>query len=69
MKRTLLYQVDSDGVVRPVFSALVTPTSRRQVILPAYWVESVGVGLLVVGLFVLPSLLFSLCEFIFGGSK
>jgi hypothetical protein len=69
MKRTLLYSVDRDGVVHPVFSALVSSKSRQRVILPAHWVESVGVGLLVVGLFVLPSLLFAFLEFIVGGSN
>ena len=68
MARVILYTVDRDGHVSPVYSALVAPKSRRQIVLPAHWVESVGVGLLVVALFCLPSLLFSLCEFIFGGA-
>jgi hypothetical protein len=68
MKRVMLYQVDSDGHVSPIYSAVVVP-SRRRVVLPAYWVESLGVGLLVVALFCLPSLLYSLLEFILGGSK
>ena len=67
-RRVILYSVDRDGHVSPIYSAPVTPR-RRRVVLPAYWVESLGVGLLVVGLFVLPSLLFSVVEFIAGGSK
>lgn len=65
-RRVILYSVDRDGHISPIYSAPVLPERRR--VVPAYWVESVGVGLLVVGLFCLPSLLFSLCEFIFGGA-
>lgn len=68
INRVILYDVSKDGHVSPIYSAPVLP-ERRQVVVPAYWVENLGVGLLVVALFCLPSLLFSLVDFILGGSK
>ena len=67
-RRVTFYGVDSDGHSVPVYSRLVAAESRRRrVVLPAEWVECVGVGLLVVALFCLPDLLLWLFSVLFGG--
>ena len=67
MKRTMLYQVDKDGHVTPIFATSEAPKPTRRVL--REWVNIAIMLFIFLALMAAPAGLYDLAVWIFGGSQ
>lgn len=68
MKRTMLYQVDKDGHISPVFASS-QPIGRNTRRVWRRWVSNLLGVVIMLALFALPQGLYDLAVWIFGGGQ